>query len=253
MQDCVWVQSVARHNYEVDMALADSAMDGVAWNVRERDREKAEWEWFEARHAEMTAKTEANWDGALLKAGQGCGFVVASKWRRYVITLGDCLPSRPRGEEIYFNLLARSEGEERVAAECLFYDAASDVAVFCCPDSDDNSDAARSYNSLMDSTTPLSISSSSERTLGWLPSHNGLWLPCIVVPWGLGMGVLNGKRSDWLAAPGGVPVLRLDGAVVAIIRPIMPEDDTKLEFQFHPPLAESLPGWMLRACGLWVR
>jgi hypothetical protein len=141
-----------------------------------------------------------------------------------------------------------------VAAQCAFYNAISDLAVFRCPDTDeDNGDAARSYTSLIDNTNPLSISSSSAMSLGWLPSHSGLWLPCIVARYGFGVVVHNGKRSDRLAAPAGVPVLGDDGAVVAIVRPISPEDDSDLEDQFLPPLAESLPGWMLRACGLWVR
>jgi hypothetical protein len=146
----------------------------------------------------------------------------------------------------YFDLLGPSERGRRVAARCLFCDSVSGVTVLGQRGYRDGDTALSEYRSLMETAIPLSIASCDEMTLAWLPSNSGLWQPCFAVP--LDRGVI--VYGEGLAAPAGMPVVTDEGAAIAIVPPVEPDG---LAGSVHnPPIAASLPGWMLEVCGRLV-
>ena len=104
---------------------------------------------------------ENPWQRAVLRVGDGRGFVVDSHNsnggpERIVITAAHCLPSFPPcapaaclEEYTYRDLLGPLDASPAVWAECLFVDPRADVAVLGQSDNQDLDERAEAYNRLM--------------------------------------------------------------------------------------------------------
>jgi hypothetical protein len=74
-------------------------------------------------------------------------------------------------------------GPPAIAAECLFVDPISDLAVLGPPDNQGLSAEYEAYEKLMAPAAPLSIAPvPGETSPGWLLSLDGAWFPCSVSP-----------------------------------------------------------------------
>src|SRR6516162_788416 len=111
--------------------------------------------------AEVEMTNENPWQRAVLRVGDGRGFVVDSHNsnsgpERIVITAAHCLPSFPPcvpaaclEEYTYRDLLGPLDASPAVWAECLFVDPRADVAVLGQSDNQDLDERAEAYNRLM--------------------------------------------------------------------------------------------------------
>jgi Trypsin-like peptidase domain len=118
------------------------------------------------------------WTGAVLRVGDGRGFVVNRRGylgleERIVITAAHCLayallangtkglppahPARYLKEQTYGKLLGPLGADPTVWAMCLFVDPIADVAVLGQPDNQELSDEADAYDALVDSMATLPV------------------------------------------------------------------------------------------------
>jgi|SRR6516165_679639 hypothetical protein len=114
-------------------------------------------------------KTRASETSAVLRVGEGRGFVV--EYRHHlghkgcvIITAAHCLPRLPRPhpasyleERTYLKLLGPlgNVRKRKVWAECMFADPVADIAVLGQPDDQELSDEADAYDRLVDGMAPL--------------------------------------------------------------------------------------------------
>ncbi len=102
---------------------------------------------------------------AIIRVGDGRGFIVQGKKSRYVITAAHCLPFLPpccvsshTDERTYADLLGTLDNEERsVSAECVFADPIGDIAVLGPPDSQELCEEAEAYDALVDAVEPMAV------------------------------------------------------------------------------------------------
>src|SRR5215813_7310413 len=92
---------------------------------------------------------------AIIRVGDGRGFVVEGEHDRFVITAAHCLPFFPPchgasylHERTYRALLGPLAQAPRVWAECLFADPIADIAVLRSPDGQELSDEADAFEEL---------------------------------------------------------------------------------------------------------
>src|SRR4051794_31743713 len=180
---------------------------------------------------------------AVVRVGDGRGFVVQGEHGRYVITAAHCLPHLPpcltfsgTQERTYEKLIGTlNEEPPAVWAECVFVDPISDLAVLGPPDGQDLFEEARSYEALVERAAPLKISDAPESGPAWLFSREGNWFRCTASHRG---------RTLWLTSDGivggmsGSPVVAESGAAIGVVAtgPNAP----------HPLLVYSLPAGLLR-------
>jgi hypothetical protein len=124
---------------------------------------------FPFRSVVVVTEREAAMSDAIIKVGDGRGFVVtqqryAGGVERIIITAAHCLPHVPPchparyiEEETYQHLLGPLEGECSVWARCLFVDPVADIAVLGSPDGQDLYDQANAYDRLVDDVTPFTV------------------------------------------------------------------------------------------------
>jgi hypothetical protein len=94
---------------------------------------------------------------AVLRVGEGRGFVVEAHRHRYVITAAHCLPHFPPchaqsylQERTYAKLIAPLGKKPTVWAECVFVDPIADIAVLGTPDSQELCEQADEWDALID-------------------------------------------------------------------------------------------------------
>jgi hypothetical protein len=127
----------------------------------------------------MTTLTDAELRNAVIRVGDGRGFVVERPhhlgiMERIVITAAHCLPRLPPpfehllalptphparylDEETYQRLLGPLGAEPTVWATCLFVDPIADIAVLGRPDNQELSDEADDYDALVENLQPLEV------------------------------------------------------------------------------------------------
>jgi hypothetical protein len=113
---------------------------------------------------------------AILRVGDGCGFIVQGKLDRYVITAARCLPHLPWAQAAassaegltYERLLGSLGAEPAVPVECLFVDPIADIAVLGSPDDQAHYGeyAAAAYEALIGPMVPLRVTSPPPPTVG---------------------------------------------------------------------------------------
>jgi S1-C subfamily serine protease len=170
---------------------------------------------------------EPSFEKGILSVGEGRGFVVESlrRSRRYVVTCAHCLPS---GQELhgqgfssavdrtFFGLLHLPGEQTTAAAECLFVDPISDVAVLGAPDHQDLTEEYRKFLRLMESVIPLTIANVTGETSAWLLSLEGEWFTCKVE---------RDNQKLWLSDPAqpiagnmsGSPIVNNEGAAIGVL------------------------------------
>lgn len=101
---------------------------------------------------------------AVIRVGEGRGFIIAADGRPYVITAAHCLPALPpahamsyQEERTFRDLLGPIGGKATVWAECVFVDPVADVAVLAQPDNQQLFNEAEAYDELIDPVVPFRI------------------------------------------------------------------------------------------------
>lgn len=190
---------------------------------------------------------------AVIRVGDGRGFVVEERGSRVVITAAHCLPYLPPAlggitateERTYWELLARIGEEPSVAAECLFADPVGDIAVLGTPDTQEFPDEAAAYDELVAAADTLTMANTPAKTEGWLLSLDGEWFKCIVQQNGGPLWIFYAQQPI-VGGMSGSPILGSDGAAIGVVcasasiggRPSRDGGP-------NPRLSYHLPGWML--------
>jgi hypothetical protein len=123
---------------------------------------------------------------AVIRVGEGRGFVVKGRWDYFVITAAHCLPFVPRcdsvaliAERIYQNLLAPLGQAPTVSAECMFMDPIADIAVLGPPDKQALCEQSDAYQELLADMSALPIlAKAPDKGKALLLSLAGNWFAC---------------------------------------------------------------------------
>jgi hypothetical protein len=199
---------------------------------------------------------------AVIKVGDGRGFIIEAHGQRFVITAAHCLPHFPPchgasyiEERTYANLLGRlADAAPTVWCECVFVDPIADVAVLGGPDNQKLGEEAEAYEALIEEAPALSIGEAADtdrmnktdkgRVAQFL-SLDGHWIPCRV----------RAFRGLWIedaaeAIRGGMsgsPIVDEHGAAIGVVcvsgGTESPDQQTK--GGPNPRLTHCLPGWLL--------
>jgi hypothetical protein len=223
----------------------------------------------------MTTVTDVDLQNAILRVGDGRGFVIERRdhlglEERIVITAAHCLeyarlangteglppchPWRYLEEELYPKLLGPLDAEPSVWAACLFVDPIADIAVLGQPDNQALSDEADHYDALMDSVLPFAIADapvqgSEPRTFGEhrveIPtpgegparvlSLEGRWLEARVTRHGIWLTFE--PKEFVVGGMSGSPIVAANGAAVGVV-----STDDK-----NPVIADCLSAHLVRS------
>lgn len=211
-------------------------------------------------------KNEPSAINAVVRVGDGRGFVVAQRRERIVITAAHCLPNLPPPhpamylcERTYKTLLGPLGAEATVWAECRFADPVADIAILGMPDKQAFYEQADAYEALVAQTTPLAIADAPKmgresvllsaehgsvtidtpgKGQAQLLTPHGKWIICPVQRHRSGLSVENGTLAGGMS---GSPIL-WDGKAIAVV-----STDT-----YNPVLRDCLPAWFFRR-GSWSR
>src|SRR5262245_43442930 len=118
---------------------------------------------------------------AVVRVGDGRGFIVEAGWRRVIITAAHCLPHFPPclsdlDERTDDKLLGPLGGGTTVWAECLFADPIADIAVLGEPDNQELSDQWEKYEEFTAAAKPLRIADAPEDGDAFMLSLDQHWL-----------------------------------------------------------------------------
>jgi len=176
---------------------------------------------------------------AVVKVGDGRGFIVEAKRQRLVITAAHCLPHFPpcHGasylyERTYGNLLGPLKGRKpRVWAECMLADPVAVLAVLANPDNQAHSKEADVYEAFTENRPPLRLGKipdmwvttsfgvrvpAEQRTRGWLLTQAGRWAECLVKCRGERLWIEN-PAAPIKGGMSGSPILNDEGAAIGIV------------------------------------
>jgi hypothetical protein len=182
---------------------------------------------------------------AVIRVGNGRGFLIATQPDRMVITAAHCLPSLPPAgphtfteERTYQNLLGPLGEEPTVWAECLFVDPISNLAVLASPDNQLFFDEAHAFEELIASRPSPRIGSVREQSFAVRAlSLAGEWLPATaeVISWThQNLGITPEEIIE--SGMSGSPVLTTDGRAVSVVS----------TSRASPVLDKTLPPWLKR-------
>jgi hypothetical protein len=201
---------------------------------------------------------------AVLRVGDGRGFVIEAKHTRLVLTAAHCLPFPPAHpgsnleERTYRNLLGPLiDTEPTVWAECLFADPIADIAILGSPDSQELWDQAAAFDALIEDKPALRIADAPTSARGWLLSLAGQWNPCRITrleddhPVALGGALWIKDAAEGIhGGMSGSPIVTDDGAAVGLVSVSGGTGDAAhTEGGPNPRLFDCLPGWLLKTKG----
>src|ERR1051325_3751755 len=223
---------------------------------------------FRIRELSMDSD-KSRWTRAVLRVGDGRGFVVAGQRERVVVTAGHWLPRLPPSmtfsfteERTYAKLLGHLGGKKLVWAECAFVNPIADLAVLASPDCQALWEEAEAYEAFIDGFEPLPIGDlplarspivlhSGDALLGppewegavWLFALTGQWFRCEATAGRHMIGIPHPKKAIARGLSGS-PIVSDDGCAVGVI--------VTGATGAQPFLARQFPAWLLEELGLDV-
>jgi Peptidase S7, Flavivirus NS3 serine protease len=183
---------------------------------------------------------------AVVRVGDGRGFIVAYEHQHLVVTAAHCLPEIPPAhparhqDECTWLVLGPLDEEPTVVAECLFCDTIADLAVLGEPDGQEFYEEYETYLVFTEGRPALQLgdiprSELRKRPLETHPVH----VLQLGGQWARGRGkhigrsiMLDGLRVE--SGMSGSPILNADGAAVGAIS----------TGSSNPRLASDLPAWL---------
>jgi hypothetical protein len=196
--------------------------------------------------------------GAIIKVGDGRGFILATAKSPVIVTAAHCLPHVPEvgsflsaHERTYPNLIGPlAAPQPGICAECLFVDPVADIAVLGGPDGQELYDEANAYEEFVEAASTLKGGTMAPgRAEAWLFTLGSLWVRCIVLHRG-GPLWISDAAEPIEGGMSGSPILDDAGAAIGIVccaGGVGGEPHTG--GGPNPRLADSLPGWLLRQIG----
>jgi hypothetical protein len=210
--------------------------------------------------------------GSVVRVGDGRGFVVADGDERimdggkgYIVTAAHCLPfvppahlARYLSEGTFRDLVGPLGAEPDVTVECVFVDPVADLAVLGAPDNQAMSDECDRYEGFLSALPPFDIAAPPPRRRLRMPaldkdeppawrrlgdvvfpgrvlSLDRQWVDCKIRS--LGGALLIEPEELAQGGMSGSPVISATGAALGVV-------STSNQAAV---LANSLPGWLLRA------
>lgn len=193
------------------------------------------------------SKPPVHAQGAIVRVGDGRGFVSeARRRRRIVVTAAHCLPHLPpphpasyADERTFASLLGPVGEETSIWAECLFVDPVADLAVLGAPDSGDLGEESDAYEDFVDARPALSIVMPRDGARVWLLALDAGWHACSArLPAGVDRTIaLVGEGAAWERGTSGSPILDDDGNAVGVV---------SVGAELNPVLVNCLPRWLAR-------
>jgi hypothetical protein len=188
----------------------------------------------------------------IVRVKDGRGFVVAHKGRRLIVTAAHCLPGRQpsaksvltAGEHTYRAIVGPLGRGRRVAAQCLFLEPISDVAVLGSPDPKTSPQAAKSYAARVARLAALRIADAPRTTEAWIRDAEGRWRPCIARRRGEGWWISEAD-TDIATGMSGSPIVTARGAAIGILCASSGTEQTDVAGGPNPSLVRALPGWLV--------
>ena len=200
---------------------------------------------------------------AVIRVGEGRGFVVKAKWGRpLVITAAHCLPYMPPAssgiyweEKTYKRLLGPLAEDATVWTECLFVNPVADIAVLTSPNDQDLSTEAYKYDSLTGGSA-LRIAKATEKSQGWLLDLDNQWQSCTVHHHGGSLSIENATGMGIRGGMSGSPIINDRGRAIGVVTSANKEarmspgspsdmDDGCTQGFPNPNLMYDLPGGIL--------
>jgi hypothetical protein len=196
---------------------------------------------------------------AVVRVGDGRGFVVELRGNRYIITAAHCLPHLPpphgfsyAKERTYANLIGPLGEEPGIWVECVFVDPVADIALLAQPDGGELFDAAVAYEEFVEGCGCLIIgyfnARRNEHKPAWLLSLENQWQPCMVAHYGGALAIKNAVSIR--GGMSGSPILAEDGSAIGMVclgTNIGGDAEEQHEGGPNPRLTYNLPAWALRA------
>jgi hypothetical protein len=212
----------------------------------------------------MTDKTK--WSNAVIRVGDGRGFVVNAGHEALVITAAHCLPELPPAHglsylrERTFDALLGAIGEEpTVSAECLFVDPVADLAVVGPPDGQELWDEWKDYQALIEGRKlpvgdvalirelrEITIPGHERYTIlgnpegqcsAWMLALSGEWFRCDVKAFSRALMATSTCDQHIVGGMSGSPIVNDQGEAIGIV--------CLSENGHQPFLARDLPAWVL--------
>jgi hypothetical protein len=195
----------------------------------------------------MTPEELAEAAAAVVRVGDGRGFIIAHGHRRLVVTAAHCLPRVPEPmparylwECTFEKLLGPLDAEPTISAECVFVEVIADLAVLGAPDSQDLYDQYDAYEMFTESRPALRLGDipSSERRAHHLETRP-VYVLKLDRQWARGRANHIGGPI-WLDGPktesgmSGSPILNDRGEAIGVISTGGPD----------PRLLRDLPIWL---------
>jgi hypothetical protein len=188
---------------------------------------------------------------AVVKVGDGRGFVIEGERERYIITAAHCLPHLPPAhaasyaeERHYFGLVGPLGGDASIAVQCLFVDPVSDLAVLGEPDGQELFEEAEAYEALVDAATVLPVGGIADEAEAWLLGLDGRWFRCNVWRNGVALWLKDAAQSVE-GGMSGSPILA-NGKAIGVVATAGGTADSSIytEGGPEPALAQCLPVWL---------
>jgi hypothetical protein len=197
---------------------------------------------------------------AVVRVGDGRGFIVEAERERWVYSAAHCLPWLPPRpdedgaraigslgephEKTYAELLGSLGGATTVWTECVFCDPISDVAVLGKPHDDNRFELTEQYWKLIDDDiVPLRVAGLTDRETAWMLSLDLRWFRCRAAPTGAGLWVSDCEECIE-AGMSGSPILNDAGHAIGLVSVSSVNCRAADTNSMNPALARSLPRWL---------
>jgi hypothetical protein len=192
----------------------------------------------------MSDQPPPNATESIVRVGTGRGFLVAARDAPLILTAAHCLPRLPPAhpwshteERTYKRLVGPlADAEPALAAECLFADPVSDVAILARPDPTTFGEDGDAFEAFMGDTPGLRLAPPRDGMSVWLLALDGSWRPGILSRLGLRQFTRLMVDHPSAHAPGtsGSPILTSAGDAVALVS----------LGTMNPSLLDCLPRWI---------
>jgi hypothetical protein len=197
-------------------------------------------------------RPSGNLQDAIVKVGDGRGFVVEHDGDRLVITAAHCLPFIPpcmsfsNLEKLtYQELIGPLDGKSTVWAQCLFADPIADIAVLGAPDGLELWEKFNAYQTLLGRAAALPMGAADNQPAAWLMSLDNSWHGCTAHHRG-GALWLASATAGIVSGMSGSPIVGGTGqfAIGVVVCSGGVLDEPHTSGGPNPYLTRHLPAWL---------
>jgi hypothetical protein len=196
---------------------------------------------------------------AVIRVGNGRGFIVGAGESRYVITAAHCLPvdhlptphlANSSSELTFPNIIGRVAAKRRtIWGELCVFSRTDDLAVFCQPDIECGEGHYMRFEDFTKQAMPVGLSPDGVAShlwaqhpgqVAWTMSLAGEWQKCIVHNGGRFLTLDSDAKIK--SGMSGSPIINDKGAAIGVIS----TGRSGIGGNVNPSLTDCLPPWLLR-------